>query len=46
MENDKTLVILCTTLLAMTTMWLNPEASDIVGMVVSGLFGVAVGKAL
>ena len=44
--DDKDLVIISATLIAIFSMYLIAEAKDIVLSVVSGLFGVAVGKSL
>lgn len=45
--DDKDLVIICTTILAFTAMILmGVDAKEIVSNVVTGLMGVAVGKAL
>jgi hypothetical protein len=48
MFDDKVLVILCVTILGALAMYTYPVADSvvIVTSVVSGLFGVAVGKAL
>lgn len=47
LTNDKGLVIVCATLLAMTSLiLLGAEGLTIVGNVISGLFGVAIGKSL
>ena len=47
LTNDKGLVIVCAFLLAMTSLiLLGVDGLPIVGNVVSGLFGVAVGKTL
>ena len=47
LANDKGLVIVCATLLGMTSLvLLGAEGLTVVGNVISGLFGVAVGKSL
>ncbi len=44
--DDKALVILAVTIIALAAMWRLPDAENIITSVVSGLFGVAVGRAL
>lgn len=45
--SDKNLVIVCATVIAMTAInLLGVESLGVVGNVISGMFGVAVGKAL
>ena len=46
-NDDKTLVVVCATVIAIVCIFAMPDqAQNIVGNVVTGLFGVAVGKAL
>ena len=44
--DDKQSVILAVTVIALVSMWANPVDSTLLTAVVSGLFGVAVGKVL
>lgn len=45
--DDKSLVIICTTILALAAMgWMGMEAKEIVTNVVSGLMGIAVGRSM
>ena len=47
LTDDKGLVIVCATLLGMTSLvLLGVEGLSVVGNVISGLFGVAVGRSL
>jgi len=46
MMDDKQSVILAVTIIALTSMWAQPVDTTLLVAVVSGLFGVAVGKAL
>jgi len=46
MTDDKTLVIFAVTILGIFSMFALPEAKEIIIAVVSGLFGIAVGKRL
>ena len=42
--DDKDIVIICATLLACVAMFILPDAGQVVSNVITGLFGVAVGK--
>ena len=44
--DDKFLVIICATILGIVSMFIYPDSNVVVSSVVSGLFGVAVGKSL
>ena len=44
--DDKLAVILCVTLIGIVSMFKLTDAATVVNSVVSGLFGVAVGKSL
>lgn len=45
MFDDKDLVIICATIIALASMWMMKDAT-IISNVVTGLFGVAIGKQL
>lgn len=44
--DDKTLVIGATTLICLVAIFKLPDATSVITAVLSGLFGIAVGKAL
>lgn len=46
MNDDKNLVIFAVTILGLFSMFAIPEAKEIIIAIVSGLFGVAVGKSV
>ncbi len=44
--DDKTLVILAATVIALVSMFILSDPEQVVGNIVTGLFGIAVGKSL
>lgn len=44
--DDKTTVILCATLIALCSLWWLDSPETVISNVVTGLFGVAVGRAI
>jgi len=46
MTDDKTLVIICVTMLGLFCLWALPDPTATIQSVISGLFGVAVEKRL
>ena len=47
MMDEKRLIVLCATLIAVASLWvLNVDAETIVTATIAGLFGVAVGKGM
>ena len=46
MVDDKTVVILCVTLLGLCAFWVMQDPEALITQIVTGLFGVAVGRNL